>query len=118
MSVSSERSLTMPILFAKLVKALQEEPRTYLELVDITGLSRQSIYRYIKVFRDFDLIHVGDWDEDKVGRRRVRAWAWGDKPDVPMPAVKPKPQASRDYRERLKVKASSIFALGERAAQR
>jgi hypothetical protein len=109
--------MAMPILLAKLITALQEEPHTYADLLDATELSLHTVYRYIQVFKEYGLVHVGDWNESKRGSRCVRAWAWGPGPDAPKPAPKPRARSSKEWRQRQKVKAPSIFALGQRMGQ-
>jgi len=73
------------------------------EIAEESGLSEQSVRGYIRAMRKRRAVHVADWEHDKHGRRTLRAYALGQKPDKPKPLQRTRAEYARDYRTRRKM---------------
>lgn len=100
-------------LYAKLIERLIEEPGSFAQLADYTGLHASTVRRYIRALRDLKTprVCIADWEEDRHGTRSVPVYAFapaGGK-DAPRPRMTQAEKARR-YRERKKLRVNSVFA--------
>ena len=89
------------IAIAEMLKAAQEGIYTSWELVDISGLSINTVRGYMNVLHKAGVVHVCDWEEDARGIRTRKVYKLGKGKD----AVKPKlseQEVNRRYREKIK----------------
>lgn len=89
------------IAIAEMLKAAQEGIYTSWELVDISGLSINTVRGYMNVLHKAGVVHVCDWEEDSRGIRTRKVYKLGKGKD----AIKPKlseQEVNRRYREKIK----------------
>jgi DNA-binding IclR family transcriptional regulator len=87
------------VLFAMLMEELTAGPSTWQELADHTGLSRNTIWSFIRALRARGLVHIACWEPDPRGALKRAAFSFGKKPDAPRPKLT-KTQISQRYRAR------------------
>lgn len=83
---------------AQMAVALGEKPMTYAELVEFSGMTLQTVGRWVRKMRVCGLIHVESWAEDRNGRLFVPRFRWSAVPDTPDVA---RPGDSRTAAERM-----------------
>lgn len=89
------------IAIAEMLKAAQQGIYTSWELVEITGLTINTVRGYMNVLHKAGVVHVCDWEEDARGNRTRRVYKLGPGKD----AIKPKKsleEINRRYREKVK----------------
>jgi hypothetical protein len=90
-------SLAMVLIF----KALQTGPITVAELIEVTGVHRGTLQRYVQLMRKHKLIYRSGWDIDRYGRRNLPSYSLGTQPDAPrQPACRL--EAARRYQQRMR----------------
>lgn len=99
--------------YTQILKALLSAPHTHPQLMDLTGLDRRTVMDLLKCFLKHELVHIGDWAPDALGRCVVPVWAWG--PGETAPRKTPEElAAARAKRERLRAKRNrapgTVFA--------
>ena len=88
-------------LSLKLRQLLQESPKTYDQLTELSGINQTRVARWRKSNAEF--IHVGDWAADKNGRLFIPVFAWGAEPDKARPGrVLSSAERMRIHRARAK----------------
>jgi transcription initiation factor IIE alpha subunit len=99
------------VLFAILLDDLVSGPATWHELVECTGLGRNTVLGVLRALYKRKLIHIAAWEEDPRGVPTIRAYAFGKKPDAKQPR-KSKEDINRTYRQRRGTTAlrANIFA--------
>ena len=70
-------------LSLKLRQLLQESPKTYEQLAELSGINQSRVARWRKSNAEF--IHVDHWAPDKNGRLFIPVFAWGADPDKARP---------------------------------
>lgn len=82
----------------RMQRALQLKPQTYEQLMLVSGLSRNSVEKWVKQLR-FEMqpkqIYVADYGPDSRGRMFTLMFSWGNKPDRPRPGPEPSGAAKR-----------------------
>ena len=89
------------IAIAEMLKAAQEGVYTSWELVDITGLTINTVRGYMNVFHKAGVIHVCDWEEDARGNRTRKVYKLGSGKDAKKPKLSQE-EVNRRYREKMK----------------
>ena len=89
------------IAIAEMLKAAQEGIYTSWELVEISGLSINTVRGYMNVFHKAGIVHVCDWDEDARGNRTRKVYKLGKGKDVAKPKLSQQ-EVNRRYREKTK----------------
>lgn len=96
------------VAIAILIKRLAEGGLDYAELVETTGLHKQTIYGICKALRNIGWIHVEMWAENARGAFTYPVYRLGPGKDAPRP--KPLTAAQRQARYRAKkLRVSSVF---------
>lgn len=70
-------------LSLKLRQLLQESPKTYEQLAELSGINQSRVARWRKSNAEF--IHVDHWAPDKNGRLFIPVFSWGADPDKARP---------------------------------
>ena len=92
--------------YALVFKALLKEPQSLDSLEGLTGLHRVTLYRLFRTLKKHKVVHVSDWEQDRMGRDMFPVFTLGagkDKPKFKMPRA----EIARRYREKQKRKAST-----------
>ena len=90
------------IAVSQIIAALNTGAYTAFDLVDISGLSLQTVRHYLKALYKAKAIHIADWAEDGRGNRTARAFMIGNFPDAKKPQrITPK-EACAKYRAKMK----------------
>ena len=89
--------------YALVFKALLTEPQSLDNLEELTGLHRVTLYRLFRTLKKHKVVHVVEWEQDRMGRDMFPVFAIGhgkDKPKFRMSRT----EIARRYRERKKQK--------------
>ncbi len=89
------------IAIAEMLKAAQDGIYTAFELVEMTGLSINTVRGYMNVFHKAGVIHVCDWEEDIRGNRTRKVYKLGKGKDMPKPKMS-QAEVNKRYREKVK----------------
>ena len=89
------------IAIAEMLKAAQEGIYTSWELVEITGLTINTVRGYMNVFHKAGIIHICDWEEDARGNRTRKVYKLGAGKDAKKPKLS-QSEVNRRYREKIK----------------
>lgn len=89
------------IAIAEMLKAAQEGIYTSWELVEITGLTINTVRGYMNVLHKAGVVHVCDWEEDARGNRTRKVYKLGAGKDAKKPKLSQQ-EVNRRYRERTK----------------
>jgi DNA-binding IclR family transcriptional regulator len=84
---SEKRKTLTPALTARMLCAMQTHPKTLIELVDLSGLSKPTVTRYVNALHSLKMAHVAGWVRDARGYPTIRQFAWGEKPDMECPVT-------------------------------
>jgi hypothetical protein len=87
----------------KMQMAMAERPQSYDQLVEVSGLKKPAVQRWVKTMRAEGALHRAGWSGDKAGALRVPLFLWGDGVDAPRPGAS-LPPAERMARLRAKRK--------------
>ena len=88
-------------LSLKLHQLLQESPKTYEQLAELSGINQSRVARWRKSNAEF--IHVDHWGPDKNGRLFIPVFSWGADPDKARPGrVLSSAERMRIHRARAK----------------
>lgn len=96
---------------AILVEALMHGPATVFDISAETGVSYITTRRYVRALHKRGCIYVAEWHEDLRGRRNVRAFTLGRKPDAPRPPKITHAARQAAYRERARVVQVAMMAI-------
>lgn len=88
------------IAYAILIEALVEAPYTVEELVKLSGLARNTTWKFIRALHRRRLIFVAVWRTDRWGRHTKPAYRLGSQSDVARPPPKTAAQRSLARRQR------------------
>ncbi len=104
--------------FAKLMKCLLDGPVTYYDMAEETGLHRLTCSRYCAALKKEGVVYVAEWMEDRGGRRTLKGYKIGNKPDAARPPWRrTAAEVSKVARERRKMaQLLGIAANDEREA--
>lgn len=69
-------------VYAKTIKYLMSNDATLKKLSEEINLNIITVGKLIRVFRKHKLIHVCDWENDKLGRDQIMVIRWGDGKDL------------------------------------
>ena len=83
------------VAFANLVRALAEGEHTIVGLMEETGLSRLTLYRYTRAMYDAGQIHISAWGRDKRGRVMMKMYQLGPGEDAPKACMTPGESSAR-----------------------
>jgi hypothetical protein len=97
------------MLLFKMIKAMMIAPRSYDELVDLTGLHRRTIAKWIAEGKRQGLVYIAAWD-CRGGNAKRPEFAWGDKHDVPMPKMSVA-ERNKVYRRNYRAKQAQLTVM-------
>ena len=66
----------------QMLASIQNEALTARELIEQSGLDRDTVYMWIRELHRVRLIHVERWDKDACGRYVIAAYRWGLRRDA------------------------------------
>ena len=69
-------------IYAKTIKYLMKNDSTLKQLSKETNLNIITMGKLIRVFRKHKLIHVCDWEIDRLGRDQIMVLRWGNGKDA------------------------------------
>lgn len=94
-------SISLAMLF-RCITLLMKEPHTARELSDVTGMTQQTIARYLNHMHHEKLIHICDYGANDLGVKHhgIKVWKWGPGEDARF--------RKRDRRSRLRDKADKF----------
>ena len=90
------------LAWSKLVKALVEGDCRSSDLVTVTGLSRLTVYKYLKALRRQGAAHICSYDRDARGQDKWMVWRLGPGKDA-QPRKQSPEEKNRKMRERLQI---------------
>ena len=64
---------------------LKSGPQRYADLMLMTGLSKQTVFQFVKQLREARFVHVSGFTHDTRGRLFVPLFQWGGEADTPRP---------------------------------
>ncbi len=87
------------LTYARMIRALHGKPHTKAQLADATGLHVQTIGHYLNALHDEHMVHILDWERDRMGRQTTAIYVWGMGIDAQR-TPKTVNQKMRDWRAR------------------
>lgn len=98
-------------LFSKMMAMFREGNVSAMEVADELGFHRITVQQYVKALREVEprILRVCGWGKDTRGRVCIKLYDMKPGPDVPKPPKKPALEASRQYRERRRMRALEIL---------
>lgn len=93
------------VAFASLIRELRE-PSTKAELALATGLSEETVRKFIDHARSIRLVRIGGWHRAGHDGRQAAMWVLGSTADAPRPSVKSRQQIDRDNNQRRRERAN------------
>lgn len=69
-------------IYAKLIKFLMNNDATLSQIADKTGLHVITVGNLMQTFRKHKLVHICEWDMDRLGRDQTMVIRWGAGKDV------------------------------------
>ena len=87
--------------FAKLIKLMDERPRSKPQLAELTGLHIWTVRNYVDALHKERMAHIVRWEKDSMGRDVTAIYSLGFGVDVPR-AAKSGAQKARERRQRAK----------------
>jgi len=69
-------------VYAKLLKFLISNDATLKQLADESGLHVITVGNLIKTFRKHKLVHICEWEMDRLGRDQTMIIRWGEGKDI------------------------------------
>lgn len=83
------RAKVMPVAITCMLKTLNRKQGANMqELIEETGLHRETLSNYLNVFARHHLIYVLGWEQDAINRFSIRRWKWGQAQDAVQPRVR------------------------------
>lgn len=79
---------------ALMMRAMLDGPCTVKELIEVTGLARQSVWRYLRALHKVGAIHIAEWESDALDRPQIPAFSMGVANDKARPK-QPRARKSR-----------------------
>lgn len=102
------------VLYATLLAELVEGPTTRQEMIDHTGLSRQTILSLVRALHERGLIHVASWERDSRGKHSIAAFQFGRAKDVKRPPPLTASELQVAYRSRKFAAGTVVAGIGAR----
>lgn len=102
------------VLYATLLAELVEGPTTRQELIDHTGLSRQTILSLVRALHERGLIHVASWEKDGRGKHSIAAFRFGAGKDAKRPPPLTSVELQRAHRQRKFAAGTLLQGMGAR----
>lgn len=101
-----------------LIYAISEKPKSKIEIVQITGLQRSTVYDWMKILATRkgtvkNIVYIAEWG--RVGKKKIPVALWKLGPgmlDAPKPKPRPLKELNREWR--LKQKNSPIVTTTEK----
>jgi hypothetical protein len=90
-----------PVAMAEFCLALQTKARSRLDLVELVGVNRNTVSRWLDIYYDRKMVFVERYHCPVLAGKPVAMWRWGymqKDADYPVPMT----QAERDRRRRLR----------------
>lgn len=84
------------VAFVQLIRALQADKHTRLELAEESGLNADYVSDAIKYLHAQRMVHVAGWEQSRTGYAAA-CWSWGKRADVPRPAPIERQEIARRY---------------------
>lgn len=97
--------------FAKLVKLLDERPRSKPQLAELTGLHVWTVRHYVDALHKEGMAHIVRWGKDSLGRDVTAFYSLGFGVDRPR-AAKTGAQKARERRQRAREAAMQVNWMG------
>lgn len=69
-------------IYAKAIKYLMNNDATLKKLSEEINLSIITVGKLIRIFKKYKLIHVCDWENDRLGRDQIMVIRWGEGKDL------------------------------------
>lgn len=88
-------------IYAKAIKYLMSNDATLKKLSEKIGLNVITTGKLLRVFKKYKLIHICDWENDRLGRDQIMVFRWGDGKDLKRFKMSSK-ERQRLYRSRKK----------------
>jgi hypothetical protein len=89
------------IAFKSIVEALREEPLSYQDVAEATGVSDGAARNLIKCMREVRIAHIADWEVRLHGGAPAALYAFGfNQPDAPRPRKLSTREIQRRYERR------------------
>jgi hypothetical protein len=82
--VATKKMLT-PVASLRMTAAMGVVPQSLDDLVFVSGLSKQTVTRFVKELTEANMAHVGAWARDRRGYPTIRRFAMGGGPDAACP---------------------------------
>lgn len=111
-------ALTLAIMLEEML----DGPFTTKALMEVSGLGKSAVYRFVRTFHAKNVVHISGWDKDTAGRVCVPVYTLGRGRDAKRKA-KSKEEVNRDYAQRRRLKkmadglnarlVSALAAAGE-----
>ncbi len=87
--------------YAKLIRLMDERPRSKPQLAELTGLHIWTVRNYVDALHKERMAHIVRWEKDSMGRDVTAVYSLGFGVDVPR-AAKSGAQKARERRQRAK----------------
>lgn len=88
-----------------LLEGMKQQALSYQQIMDATGASLNAVRTWVQAARADNLVHIGQWGDDIVGRPVVPMFRFGKKPDAERPTPRTAAERMRATRERRRAGA-------------
>ena len=85
MTRATVKKMLTPVATATMQTAMLSAAQSLNDLVALSGLSKQTVTRFVNELHEAKVIHVGGWARDTRGYPTIRQFSMGNKPDVECP---------------------------------
>lgn len=92
------------------VVRLVAKQSTVADIVQATGMTRQTIYRALRALEREGVARIADWNRDDTGRAVEPVWALGSEPSLPKRKYTPA-EKQKAYRTRKAVGIQAMQAV-------
>lgn len=86
-------------------EAMRKKPRSAEALIELTGLSRDSVLRWVRTMRDAKAVRIAAWADDDRGRNAVPLYGWGSGADAERREPRTAAQRMAEVRARRRAEA-------------
>jgi hypothetical protein len=88
---------------AIMLEEMLDGPFTTRNLMEVSGLGKSSVYRYVRTFHARSVVHISGWEKDAAGRALIPVYSLGRGSDAKR-KNKSKAEINRGYAERKRMK--------------
>lgn len=97
--------------YAKLIKAIVDDPMPAHELADEIGVAKITAYRILRALKSQSVVHICEWERDRLGRAQVPVFKFGEGRNKQRPKMTAA-ERQKACRDRRKLRLMSSLTAG------